>query len=190
MELTAMRFKDYTWPYNPESCRCVWERKLLRRKLPFGGVSLQDLGRWGRTFEGEGSFCGARAYEEFRALEALFREEGAGLLTHPQWGTVRARFASLELSQEPLPDFVRYRFVFWEEDEGESGFRRIAGSGGSGAAGASQVRQEPVYYTVRKGDTRWAIAKGRGMTLAALIALNPQIRNPNRIYPGEKVRVQ
>ena len=45
MELTAMRFKDYTWPYNPESCRCVWERKLLRRKLPFGGVSLQDLGR-------------------------------------------------------------------------------------------------------------------------------------------------
>lgn len=98
MELTAMRFKDYTWPYNPESCRCVWERKLLRRKLPFGGVSLQDLGRWGRTFEGEGSFCGAGAYEEFRALEALFREEGAGLLTHPQWGTVRARFASLELS--------------------------------------------------------------------------------------------
>ena len=44
MELTAMRFKDYTWPYNPESCRCVWKRKLLRRKLPFGGVSLQDLG--------------------------------------------------------------------------------------------------------------------------------------------------
>ena len=68
MELTAMRFKDYTWPYNPESCRCVWERKLLRRKLPFGDVSLQDLGRWGRTFEGEGSFCGAKAYEEFRAL--------------------------------------------------------------------------------------------------------------------------
>ena len=28
------------------------------------------------------------------------------------------------------------------------------------------------------------------MTLAALIALNPQIRNPNRIYPGEKVRVR
>ena len=54
----------------------------------------------------------------------------------------------------------------------------------------SQARQEPVYYTVRKGDTLWAIAKGRGMTLAALIALNPQIRNPNRIYPGEKVRVR
>ena len=190
MELTAMRFKDNTSPNNPQRCLFEMERKMLRRKLPFGGVSLQDLGRWGRTFEGEGSFCGARAYEEFRALEALFREEGAGLLTHPQWGTVRARFASLELSQEPLPDFVRYRFVFWEEDEGESGFRRVAGNSGSGGAGASQARQEPVYYTVRKGDTLWAIAKGRGMTLAALIALNPQIRNPNWIYPGEKVRVQ
>ena len=63
MELTAMRFKDYTWPHNPESCRCVWERKLLRRKLPVGGVSLQDLGRWGRTFEGEGGFFGAGAEE-------------------------------------------------------------------------------------------------------------------------------
>ena len=96
----------------------------------------------------------------------------------------------MELRQEPLPDFVRYRFVFWEEDEGESGVRRVAGGGGSGGAGASQVRQEPVYYTVRKGDTLWAIAKGRGMALSDLIALNPQIRNPNRIYPGEKVRVR
>ena len=69
-------------------------------------------------------------------------------------------------------------------------FRRIAGSGGSGGAGASQVRREPVYYTVRKGDSLWAIAKGRGMALSDLIALNPQIRNPNRIYPGEKVRVR
>ena len=155
-----------------------------------GGCVLQDLGATCRILRGEGEFAGPGAYEEFRALEALFREEGAGLLTHPQWGTVRARFASLELSQEPLPDFVRYRFVFWEEDEGESGFRRVAGNSGSGGAGASQARQEPVYYTVRKGDTLWAIAKGRGMTLAALIALNPQIRNPNRIYPGEKVRVQ
>ena len=50
MKLTPMRFKDYTWPYNPESCRCVWERRVLRQKLPFGGFRVQDLGLWGRCF--------------------------------------------------------------------------------------------------------------------------------------------
>ena len=189
MKLTPMRFKDYTWPYNPESCRCVWERRVLRQKLPFGGFRVQDLGLWGRCFRGEGTFAGEEAYESFRELEDLFREEGAGLLTHPQWGTVQARFVSLELAQEPEPDFVRYRFEFWEEAAAESGFRRLAGDG-STAETVSRVRQEPVYYIVRKGDTLWGIAMGRGMALSALIALNPQIRNPNRIYPGDRVRVQ
>ena len=184
MKLTPMRFKGFAWPYNPETCRCVWERRVLRQKLPFGGWRVQDLGLSGRSFQGEGTFTGEDAYERFRELEALFREEGAGLLSHPQWGTVRARFVSLELAQEPLPDFVRYRFVFWEDAEAESGFRRYGG------AEAAPARREPVYYTVRKGDTLWGIAKGRGMVLSALIALNPQIRNPNRIYPGDRVRVQ
>lgn len=190
MKLAAMSFKHYTWPYNPESCDCVWERRILRRKLPFGGVCVQDLGPAGRSFHGEGTLTGEGAYEEYRVLESLFQEEGAGLLTHPQWGTVQARFVSLELSQEPLPDFVRYRFTFWEESQAESGFRRVAGSAESGTETTARTRQETLFYTVRKGDTLWAIAREREMTLAALIALNPQIRNPNLIYPGEKVRVQ
>ena len=186
MKLAPMRFQDYVWPYNPEQCRCVWERKAVKRKLPFGGFQVQDLGLGGRVFRGEGCFAGDGAYEEFRRLEAVFRRGGTGLLSHPQWGTATAVFVALELREEPLPDYVRYRFEFWEAGEAESGFRRVAAAGGNGG---TAPRSQAVYHTVRRGDTLWAIARGRGMSLSALLALNPQIRNPNRIYPGERVRV-
>ena len=33
----------------------------------------------------------------------------------------------------------------------------------------------------------WGIAKRYGVALADLIAANPQIKNPNLIYPGDRV---
>ena len=33
----------------------------------------------------------------------------------------------------------------------------------------------------------WGIAQRNGLTLEELVALNPQIRNPNRIYVGDVV---
>lgn len=46
------------------------------------------------------------------------------------------------------------------------------------------------YYTVKAGDSMWAIANKYGMSLNSLIALNPQIENPNLIYPNQKIRVK
>ena len=46
------------------------------------------------------------------------------------------------------------------------------------------------YYTVVKGDNLSVIAERHGITLAQIEALNPQIKNPNLIYPGESVRVK
>lgn len=44
-------------------------------------------------------------------------------------------------------------------------------------------------YVVKSGDTLWAIANAHGISLARLIQLNPQITNPNVIYPGQVVHV-
>lgn len=45
----------------------------------------------------------------------------------------------------------------------------------------------PIEYTVVRGDTLSRIARKNNMTLSALMSLNPQIKNPNRIYPGQKI---
>lgn len=48
------------------------------------------------------------------------------------------------------------------------------------------------YYTVKKGDTLWAIAKkylGDGSKCWNLAKLN-RIKNPNLIYPGQKIKIQ
>lgn len=44
-------------------------------------------------------------------------------------------------------------------------------------------------YIVRPGDTMFLIAQKFGVSLDALIAANPQVRNPDMIFPGEVLRI-
>ncbi|MGE5576126.1 MAG: LysM peptidoglycan-binding domain-containing protein [Syntrophothermus sp.] len=47
----------------------------------------------------------------------------------------------------------------------------------------------PFQYTVQPGDTMFLIAQRFGVTLNALIAANPQIPNPNIIFPGQVLTI-
>lgn len=47
----------------------------------------------------------------------------------------------------------------------------------------------PQMYTVVRGDTLSSIARKYGLTLAQIIALNPQVTNPNIIVPGQIIYV-
>src|SRR3546814_6319495 len=44
-------------------------------------------------------------------------------------------------------------------------------------------------HTVQHGDTLSAIARQNGVSLAALLAANPQISNPGLIYPGDSIDI-
>lgn len=44
-------------------------------------------------------------------------------------------------------------------------------------------------YTVASGDTLWKIAVKTQTGVQELINLNPQLSNPNLIYPGQKINV-
>ena len=192
MLLTPMRFKDYTWPHNPEVYGVERRRRLAVHPVPYGRCVIEDLGSDYRILRGEGVFAGERAYEQFRQLAAVFQEGGAGVLVHPVWHTERAWFAALTVEEEPLPDYVRYSFEFWEDYSGyDTGLREEQTSSWSGAEEAPPSSAAPAadrsVYTVRKGDTLWAIAHSYDVELTALIAANPQIKNPNRIYPGDEV---
>ncbi|MEL1133838.1 LysM domain-containing protein [Desulfitobacterium sp. THU1] len=45
-------------------------------------------------------------------------------------------------------------------------------------------------YTVVSGDVLWKIAQKHNMTTEALIKLNPQLKNTNLIFPGDKIVVK
>ena len=187
-----MRYKTYTWPHNPRVYSIDYERKMALHKSPFGLFHLQDLGRTNRIMEGEGEFVGEGAYAQFGQLANVFYDSGPGLLVHPLWQAANAYFVSLRLEQEPRPDYVRYSFSFWEDDSWYTGLAVSVTQG----AGASEPEQDsstaiqPVYHRVVKGDTLWAIANTYGIGLSELIALNPQIKNPNLIHVGDEVRVR
>ena len=53
---------------------------------------------------------------------------------------------------------------------------------------SSNVTEE--YYTVQKGDNLGAIARKFNMSLNKLLGLNPDIKNPNLIHVGDKIRVK
>lgn len=44
-------------------------------------------------------------------------------------------------------------------------------------------------YTVHSGDTLWKIAVKYQVGVSELISQNPQLRNPNMIYPGQKIYI-
>lgn len=54
---------------------------------------------------------------------------------------------------------------------------------------ASPPPPAPRVYTVRPGDTLSNIAARNGVSLNTLLAANPQIANPNLIYPGETINL-
>ncbi len=191
MILAPMRYKEFTWPYNPRVYSIDYERKMAVNKVPFGTYYLQDLGRTRRVMRGEGEFVGPEAYAQFGALANTFYSKGPGLLIHPLWQTANAYFVELRLEQEPRPDYVRYSFAFWEDAGAYSGTVGQIGAGTSGgaAAGGDSPAGQAKYHTVAGGETLWGLAIRYGLTLRELLDLNPQIKNPNLIHPGDEVRV-
>ena len=163
MLLKPMRYKDYTWPHNPESCAVEYRRQIAAHKIPLGGWYLQDLGRTYRIFRGEGTFAGERAYEEFQTLAEVFDQTGPGLLVHPVWRTVSAYFVTLELMEEPLPDYVRYRFAFCEAGSEGAALKEVSTSAAGGSA-AGLKRASDVHLL------SWKTVKSSGQSTDTTIS--------------------
>lgn len=190
MILSPMRFKNFVWPHNPRVYSIAFERKMAVHKIPFGRYRLQSLGQTRRVLKGQGEFAGEGAYDTFKALASVFYEETPGVLVHPVWMTTTAWFAALELRQEPRRDYVAYSFEFWEAVNGDGTGTLSVRTGGDGDAGGDAGKgAQGQWHTVVKGDTLWGLAQRYGVALNQIVELNPDIRNPNLIYVGQKVRI-
>ena len=196
MNLAPMRYKGYVFPHNPRIYGIRYERKIAVGKVPFGRYTMKNMGMSYRVLSGEGEFVGDGAYDEFKKLATIFYDEGPGALYHPIWQLSNAYFVSLTLEQEPTENYVKYSFEFWEDynyyrtdpvlvkSSNQVNKSSAGNTGNSGNAAANTT-----VYTVVSGDTMWAIAKKYGVTLSALIDANPQVKNPNLIYVGDKLTI-
>ena len=56
--------------------------------------------------------------------------------------------------------------------------------------GLSAPKDESIIHVVKLGETLSSIAKKYGTTWQRIYALNPQIINPNLIFPGQKLKIK
>ena len=58
---------------------------------------------------------------------------------------------------------------------------------------AEKDAAEPVFHTVEKGDTLWAISEktlGKGARYMEIFEANkPMLKDPDKIYPGQNLRI-
>lgn len=178
--LAPMRYKQFTWPNNPQTYTVSFLRQTAVHKIPHGDYVVEDLGSGCRCIRGEGEFFGPDAYETFQKLAEVFQEGGPGMLFHPVWTTTSAYFTELKLKQEPRTDYVAYAFTFVEETSANGKMRRV-----EQAADA----EEAEYYTAAAGDTLWSIGQRFSRSVRELLDWNPEIDNVNDVGAGRKVRV-
>ncbi len=57
-----------------------------------------------------------------------------------------------------------------------------------GSFGINKAQAAETYY-VQKGDTLWKISKKFRIGLSEIIGANPQIPNPDLIYPNQKINI-
>ena len=62
-------------------------------------------------------------------------------------------------------------------------------SSASAAAAVPNLNLNSTEYTIKKGDTLSLIAKNYNTTVELLLKANPNIKNPNLIFPGEKIKI-
>ena len=84
---------------------------------------------------------------------------------------------------------MRYSFAFWEDNGTYSGLA-VQETGQESGESAAQSSSGAAYHTVTAGETLWELARRYGRTVPELVALNPQIKNPNLIRVGQEVRVR
>jgi len=73
----------------------------------------------------------------------------------------------------------------------KGGFGAIVGIGGTGAAVSiiDKILKDTKPYTIKKGDTLSEIARDNGTTLKAIQEANPQIKDLNKIRPGQEIKM-
>lgn len=174
MSLDVMKFKNYIWPHNPSNIDISVKRNLKEFAIPFKGSVIQDYGREKRIVSGSGQFFGDNSIEQFNSLFTLFKQGGQGYLSLPGMDSFLAIFKELNLIELSMTNIVNYSFEFWED----LNFNSL------------NLDIQNQFYTILDGDSLWTIASKFDISIETLLALNSNIKKPNQLVIGEKVRLK
>lgn len=160
----TMRYKDFTFPYNPAKSSMKCDRKYIMHKyLSVYGAEIEDFGPNAIIITGQGEFAGFGAYLKWDKLYAEFCKDGVGKVYHPIFTNVtRGIMTQLQADVEPRYNYVKYSFeIIADEDpkvfedltkdmESWASNEEAVSSGDSGDGG--YVYQEGTHPDVYEGD--------------------------------------
>lgn len=169
MNLMGMSFKNFVWRNNPTKLDVTAEKNLKETVLPFTGSTVESLGERKRHVTGEGYFVGEDCWEQWNALKAVYTG-GAGSLMLPGQSPFPAVMDSLKLIGVSGKSLVKYSFSFTEADSEEEnvGLKTCI---------------------AREGESLWDYACKYNLTIDAVTAANPNIRDILHLAAGEEVRI-
>jgi hypothetical protein len=168
-----MRYKNYTWNYNPKYLKIVNSRDITSKKNVSGDNVIFDSGTDCRIISGQGELFGDDCLEQYEELLRLFNRGGLGMLYVPDIRPCYCHFAKLEMETSDKEDVVLYSFVFIEDAQKQYRFDI-----------------SPTEYVAKEDETLWDVALATGIAIETLLAKNPEIKNPNYDLEQRKVRLK
>lgn len=180
----------------PESINLGGEQTLAVIKYPGGGIDVQPLGSFDDPISWDGVLWFAQAVQRCEALDNM-RIQGTEVQLN--FGSFSRNVVIHKFTYKYYNDFyIEYSIELQPLDyfNGLSASTVSSGSEesqgtGSYQSSSSQSTPSQVSYTVKSGDTLWAIAVnfyGDG-TKFTQIASNNNIKNPSSINVGQVITI-
>lgn len=171
MSLAVMRYKGFEWEHNPQMLKVSSHRSLSEQGVAGGSSVVRDFGERARVITGSGQLSGDDCISKFARLATLQNQSDSGILSLPDVAPFYAFFKSIELSCDPTPELITYKFEFVED------------------LSKSKAESEKLYHTVVDDETLWDISYRYDVKIEKLVELNPELKRTDELVLGSRVRV-
>ncbi len=165
-----MRYKGFTFRVNPLSVEITASDSESKYTLPFKGEVVVSKGAGCRLVKGKGVLKGEDCIEQYAELRALYMKGGEGVLSLPGLMPFKAFFTKLVAGADVTPDRISYSFEFTEES-------------------SERPDTLPELHTVKEGETLYDIAFEYGVKTEKLLMINPDIKRPDELEKGHRLRL-
>ena len=171
MNLATMRYKGTAWEHNPQTLKISSHRSLYEQGVAGGSSVVRDFGERSRVITGSGQLAGEDCISKFAELVVLQNQSDSGILSLPDVAPFYAFFKSVELSCDPTPELITYKFEFVEDL----------------SRGRTDIEKR--YHTVAEDETLWDISYRYGVKIEELVELNPELSRVDELTVESRVRV-